>query len=495
MQVLRDLSRPDLPPDVVFDTKGFSPLTAAPDLGSSHEDGASASCSGGAGAAANPGAQQLLSAWRPAAPAAEARATAALLAALLRAFLAHQRRRLAALQDERMTFELGMLEDTGCSELLLTGEVGQWGWFKSRPAGSCPTPAPVAQTSHPSQPPPDDKDPSGRRACFGIPIRGLDLSCAEPLLLCQRQARPSGPSRKPAGQQQQPSLLQPSPSGSRPPSAGLQAEASGGDGPATAAADGAGAAGGQPDVWATESSGSGAAGAAASADGGQQQQQQDSGFTLHVAFRTGPGAGHAPPALQLQAPGWFGAACLPPLPLPAWNAQAPLLEYVPLVRERLQQHLAQHCAAAAARYKVRALCFVSGGRSMAHGYVYRQVGGLLPNPPHPSLPTSNIQSTNKQPQIFEELAALLGPPLEVRMASSPPTAPASTPPGNAPSSYSAAAAAAAASNTAAPAGSGGAGVSVAAFQVLHEQQPLLVFFEVLPRFPDEQPVITLQSPR
>jgi hypothetical protein len=74
-------------------------------------------------------------------------------------------------------------------------------------------------------------------------------------------------------------------------------------------------------------------------------------FLLQVAFSTAPGSAHAAPALQLQAPPWFAAAALPPLPLPAWNAQAPLLEYVPLVTERLRQHLAQHCAAAAARFQ------------------------------------------------------------------------------------------------------------------------------------------------
>ncbi|KIZ04255.1 hypothetical protein MNEG_3707 [Monoraphidium neglectum] len=44
-------------------------------------------------------------------------------------------------------------------------------------------------------------------------------------------------------------------------------------------------------------------------------------------------------------------------------------------------------------------------------------------------------------------------------------------------------------------GSGGAGISVAVFQVVFDQQPMLLFVEVLPRFPEEQPALTLQSIR
>jgi hypothetical protein len=105
LQVLRDLSRPDLAPDFVFDCKDFYPLI--PDSG------------GGADADI---ARRLLAAWRSAPPPAEARAVGALLASLVRLFFDHQRRRLAGLRSERLAFELGMLEDTGCTQLLLTGD-------------------------------------------------------------------------------------------------------------------------------------------------------------------------------------------------------------------------------------------------------------------------------------------------------------------------------------------------------------------------------------
>jgi hypothetical protein len=85
---------------------------------------------------------------------------------------------------------------------------------------------------------------------------------------------------------------------------------------------------------------------------------------------------------------------------------------------------------------------------------------------------------------------LLGPPLEVRMASAPPAAPGAA----AAPSYSAVAGAGVGA-AGGLAGSGGPGVSVVAFSVAHEQHALLLFIEVLPRFPEEQPVITLQSVR
>jgi len=113
-------------------------------------------------------------------------------------------------------------------------------------------------------------------------------------------------------------------------------------------------------------------------------------------------------------------------------------------------------------------------------------------------PSNPPNKTKPSHQIFEELSALLGPPIEIRMAT-PLSTHSTLSSSAAPASYSSMAAAGGAAVGAAAAaalvGSGGAGVSVAAFHVLFEQQPLLVFFEVLPKFPEEQPAITLQSVR
>lgn len=79
----------------------------------------------------------------------------------------------------------------------------------------------------------------------------------------------------------------------------------------------------------------------------QQQQQQ---FMLHVAFRVGRGVNsHTAPELQLQLPLW-AAQQLPPLPLPGWDPQSSLVEYVPHLAERLAKHLQDHCPAAALRW-------------------------------------------------------------------------------------------------------------------------------------------------
>jgi hypothetical protein len=174
---------------------------------------------------------------------------------------------------------------------------------------------------------PDNKDPSARRACFGIPIRGLDLSCAQPLL--EYQSLPYQQQQRQQQQKQQKQQQQP-----------LASAASMDEAGASAAAAAAGAGLSSPSGCREGADGDGSGG-------------RPSGFMLHAAFRMGPGAAHSTPALQLQAPPWFSAAALPPLPLPAWNAQAPLAEYATLVQERLQQHLAQHCAAAAAKYQVQ----------------------------------------------------------------------------------------------------------------------------------------------
>lgn len=126
-QVLRDLARPDLAPDVVWEPRDFAPLAdAACSAGSAPGPPSSSGARADAAthAAADGGRlRQLLSDWgKSGGAASEAEKLGALLAALLGAFQARQRQRLASLGDERVAFELGMAEDTGCSQLLLTGE-------------------------------------------------------------------------------------------------------------------------------------------------------------------------------------------------------------------------------------------------------------------------------------------------------------------------------------------------------------------------------------
>lgn len=177
----------------------------------------------------------------------------------------------------------------------------------------------------------DEKDPSARRACFSIPIRDLDVSCAAPLLNYHAQQQQK---QQRQGEQQQ--QRQAAPTASRP-------------GPATTTSSPPLAIRRTPTdtdpaslIGSTESS---------AADSADDKSGSGGDFVLHVAFRTGPHSTHTTPTLVLQAPEWF-TATLPPLPLPSWNPQAPLLEFVPLVRERLQQHLEQYCGAAAGKFQV-----------------------------------------------------------------------------------------------------------------------------------------------
>ena len=402
-QVLRDLSRPDLAPDLAFGADadaGFSPLADCGGGSGSGGDGGDGDDGGDAEAARQ--LRAALAAWPPAAASeagvsggGEAARVAALVGAALAAFRRRQRRRLVALCDERLGFELGLLESArDPPQLLVLGGTAATGGGGGGGGGS------------------GDGAAGARRACFGVALEGLDLSCAEPLI------RYHGTSGSDSG-------TGVSSSGSRP-----------GEAAAAAAGDGSGSAGA-------------ACGGAAS------------GFVLNAAFKTGAAAAHAPPALSLAAPRWFFAAGLPPLALPAWNPHAPLAEYAELARDRLQEHLARSCAAALPRHR-----------------------------------------------LVAALAALLGPPLEARMAPSAPPGGAAPPaalppPGSglpAAPSYSSVAAAAAGGGGA---GIGGAGSSSAAataawaavFQVLHDQQPLLLFVEGSARFPEEQPALTLQSAR
>jgi Brain and reproductive organ-expressed protein (BRE) len=84
-------------PDIVFDDASFQPLAAdcghAPEL------------------------KQLLDGWTGADDAELSR----LLELLLKAYSQHQRQRVALLGDERLNFELALLDDLGCVEVALSG--------------------------------------------------------------------------------------------------------------------------------------------------------------------------------------------------------------------------------------------------------------------------------------------------------------------------------------------------------------------------------------
>ncbi len=138
MQVLRDLAVPSNPPDVIFDDPSFMPLSY----------GAAASLSSTEHGVAQQQQQQqqqqllqLLGSWS--ACSTDADALLRLLRPLLALYAAYQRQRLAQLHDERLQFELSMLDATGCSEVMLT----------------------------------EARDASDRRACFALPVVDVDLAC------------------------------------------------------------------------------------------------------------------------------------------------------------------------------------------------------------------------------------------------------------------------------------------------------------------------------
>jgi hypothetical protein len=162
-----------------------------------------------------------------------------------------------------------------------------------------------------------------------------------------------------------------------------------------------------------------------------QQQQQ---FMLTVSFPVAHGGGSSHiPVLQLRSPHWFTAQ-LPALSLPAWDPHTSLLEYVPHLAERVTKHLTDHCPTATNRFLV-----------------------------------------------FEGLSGLLGPALEVNMmlmqASS--------------SSFSSSPGPAGVRGRAATATGSAAGV----WQVLFDQQPLLLFVELPRSYPADCPVLCLQNLR
>lgn len=169
----------------------------------------------------------------------------------------------------------------------------------------------------------------------------------------------------------------------------------------------------------------------------QDRQQEQQQFVLTVSFPVSShGSSSHIPALHLHSPSWF-ASQLPAMSLPAWDPHTSLLEYVPHLAERVSRHLTDTCPTAASRFK-----------------------------------------------LFEGLATLLGPPLEVNM---------SLLSSSSSSSYSASSSAA---------GAGGKGLAAAAagsaaglWQVLFDQQPLLLFVELPRSYPAEGPVLSLQNLR
>lgn len=98
--IVRDPYDPSKAPDVVFDDVTFVPL-----LDPSHQEELA----------------QLLDGWES----HGSTALAALLELLVALYMQHQKDKIAALGDERMLFELAMLEDLGCSEVQLAGEAQQ----------------------------------------------------------------------------------------------------------------------------------------------------------------------------------------------------------------------------------------------------------------------------------------------------------------------------------------------------------------------------------
>lgn len=166
----------------------------------------------------------------------------------------------------------------------------------------------------------------------------------------------------------------------------------------------------------------------------QDNQQQQHRFAVYVAFKIGPGvSSHTAPDIQLQHPDWF-RDYLPPLTLPTWDPHTSLLEYVPHLSERLDKHLQDTCPAAALRFN-----------------------------------------------LVDSLAGVFGQPIEVNMHSNKGSATTSSSSGG--------------SGTAAAAALRGRYTSVAMFQLLHEQLPLLLFVELGPAFPADAPVLVLQNLR
>jgi len=163
----------------------------------------------------------------------------------------------------------------------------------------------------------------------------------------------------------------------------------------------------------------------------QQQHDQQQQFVLTVSFLVSQGSSSHIPALHLQSPSWFTNQ-LPAMTLPVWDPHASLLEYVPHLAERIDKHLADFCPSAANRVL-----------------------------------------------LFEGLSRLLGPALEVNMSLL-----------HSSSASSGATLASAGSRTRVA-----AGWAAGMWQVLFDQQPLLLFVELPRSYPAEGPVLSLQNLR
>lgn len=222
-------------PDVIFDDKSFHPLLPASTttpahpssmFGSSDSDSSSDYVS----------LQQLLLHWDPSEPHVQ---LSLLLQLLLRLYAAHQRTRIAARADDRLQFELGMVDSLHCEEMLLS----------------------------------DSKDAVNKRACFAIPIRDISFAAAEKAFGYWRQqlqpcwdALPQQPRQQP-GRQHQPGSS--SADATAQLTDNLKARS-----PATSAP--------------------------AAAIAASEPPVMDTSFKLHAAFRVGAGASQSMPDLTLQ---------------------------------------------------------------------------------------------------------------------------------------------------------------------------------------------------
>lgn len=177
----------------------------------------------------------------------------------------------------------------------------------------------------------------------------------------------------------------------------------------------------------------------ASHQGHQQDEQQQFMLTVSFPVSQGGSSSHIP-VLQLHSPSWFTAQ-LPPLSLPAWDPHTSLLEYIPHLAERITKHLTDHCPTATNRFL-----------------------------------------------LFEGLSALLGPPLEVNMSLLQGSG-AST--SSSMFGGSSGAAAGGVRGRSAAASGSAAGL----WQVLFDQQPLLLFVELPRNYPWDCPVLCLQNLR
>lgn len=105
--VLQDDCDPNKAPDIVFqEDPSFSPLTSSSSSGQDGDDSLQ---------------QQLLLLLRSW---SSSSSLTSVIGVLLALYAQHNKQRIAAaVTDERILFELSMLDELGCSEVLLTGEL------------------------------------------------------------------------------------------------------------------------------------------------------------------------------------------------------------------------------------------------------------------------------------------------------------------------------------------------------------------------------------